>query len=151
MICTVSSPQDEGRQFSEELREAGLQVELVEDDQAPAQLEWASLLLVGADTVFRCGTVSNKAGTRALAEAAAEVTVPTVVACEVIKLAPWTAADADLEGAGQFDLTPPTLIDHLVTEEGAYPTEGSAPSPTERPSLQEGYDRCAAVARSEAT
>jgi predicted RNase H-like nuclease len=30
------------------------------------------LLLVGADTVFRCGTVSNKAGTRALAEAAGE-------------------------------------------------------------------------------
>lgn len=139
VICTVSSPQDEGRQFSEELREAGLQVELVEDDQAPAQLEWASLLLVGADTVFRCGTVSNKAGTRALAEAAAEVTVPTVVACEVIKLAPMDAADANLEG-GMFDLTPHELIDHVVTEEGAYPTEEVRALVDRTPFLQEGYD-----------
>src|SRR5215218_11393611 len=57
VICTVSGPQEEGRAFSQELREAGLQVELVEDDEAPRQLEWASLLLVGADTVFRCGTL----------------------------------------------------------------------------------------------
>jgi len=48
VICTVSSPQDEGRAFSEDLRAAGLEVELVEDSKAPRQLEWASILLVGA-------------------------------------------------------------------------------------------------------
>jgi translation initiation factor 2B subunit (eIF-2B alpha/beta/delta family) len=139
VICTVSSPQDEGRPFSDELREAGLEVELVEDDQAPAQLEWASLLLVGADTVFRCGTVSNKAGTRALAEAAAEMHVPTFVACEVIKLAPMDAADAHLED-GMFDLTPPQLIDHVVTEEGAYLSEEVCALVDRTPFLQQGYD-----------
>jgi translation initiation factor 2B subunit (eIF-2B alpha/beta/delta family) len=138
VICTVSSPQDEGRQFSEELREAGLQVELVEDDQAPQQLEWASLLLVGADTVFRCGTVSNKAGTHALAEAAADQGVPTVVACEVIKLAPMDASEADLEH-GLFDLTPPELIEHVVTEEGAYLAEEIRALVDRTPFLQEGY------------
>lgn len=138
VICTVSSPQDEGGPFSEELREAGLQVELVEDDQAPRQLEWASLLLVGADTVFRCGTVSNKAGTRVLAEAAAEEGVPTVVACEVIKLAPMDAADADLEG-GLFDLTPPELVDRVVTEEGAYLAEEIRALVDRTPFLHEGY------------
>jgi ribose 1,5-bisphosphate isomerase len=138
VICTVSSPQEEGRPFSEELREAGLQVDLVEDDQAPLQLEWASLLLVGADTVFGCGQVSNKAGTRMLAEAAAEAGVPTVVACEVIKLAPMDAADADLEG-GLFDLTPPELIDRVVTEEGAYLAEEIRALVDRTPFLQEGY------------
>jgi len=38
VICTVSSPQDEGRAFSEDLRENGLDVELVEDEQAPSRL-----------------------------------------------------------------------------------------------------------------
>jgi translation initiation factor 2B subunit (eIF-2B alpha/beta/delta family) len=139
VICTVSSPQDEGRPFSEELREAGLEVELVEDDQAPGQLQWASLLLVGADTVFRCGTVSNKAGTRVLAEAAAAEGVPTVVACEVIKLAPMDVADANLEG-GIFDLTPPELIDRVVTEEGAHLAEETRALVDRTPFLQEGYD-----------
>jgi translation initiation factor 2B subunit (eIF-2B alpha/beta/delta family) len=139
VICTVSSPQDEGRPFSEELREAGLEVELVEDDQAPQQLEWASLLLVGADTVFRCGTVSNKAGTHALARAAEEQGVPTVVACEVIKIAPMDASDADLED-GLFDLTPPELVDHVVTEEGAYLAEEIRALVDRTPFLQEGYE-----------
>jgi translation initiation factor 2B subunit (eIF-2B alpha/beta/delta family) len=138
VICTVSSPQDEGRPFSEELREAGLEVELVKDDQARQQLEWANLLLVGADTVFRCGTVSNKAGTHDLAEAADAQGVPTVVACEVIKLAPMDASDANLEH-GLFDLTPPALVDHVVTEEGAYPADEIRALVDRTPFLQEGY------------
>ena len=63
VVCTVSSPQEEGRAFAEDLRSCGLDVELVEDSQAPLALEWASVLLVGADTVFRCGTLYNKTGT----------------------------------------------------------------------------------------
>lgn len=138
VICTASSPQDEGRPFADELREAGLEVELVEDDQAPQQLEWASLLLVGADTVFRCGTLSNKAGTHELAEAAADKGVPTIVACEVVKLAPVDAADASLE-EGMFDLTPPELIDSVVTEEGTFPVEEIRALVDRTPFLQEGY------------
>src|SRR5207249_2804478 len=71
VICTVSGPQEEGRMFAHELRKEGLQVELVDDAVAPAQLEWATLLLLGADTVYRYGTLCNKPGTRDLAEAAA--------------------------------------------------------------------------------
>ena len=90
VICTVSSPQEEG-EFAQELREAGLEVELVPDGEAPGKLEWASLLLVGADTVFHDGTLSNQSGTRGLAEAAATAGVPLIVACEVMKLAPLDA------------------------------------------------------------
>jgi translation initiation factor 2B subunit (eIF-2B alpha/beta/delta family) len=137
VICTVSSPQAEGRPFAAELRQAGLEVELVEDDQAPRQLEWASLLLVGADTVFRDGTLSNKAGTRDLAEAAADANVPTIVAGEVIKLAPMNAADANTAAA--HDLTPPELIDSIVTEEGAYLAEEIRALVDRTPFLREGY------------
>ena len=138
VICTLSSPQEEGRAFSEELRAAGLEVELVEDAVAPAQLEWASLLLVGADTVFRCGTLYNKTGTRPLAEAAADEGVPAVVACEVIKLAPIDASDLPLT-AEEFELTPPELIDSIVTEEGAVLPEEVRALVDRTPFLREDY------------
>lgn len=139
VICTVSSPQDEGRAFSEDLRAAGLEVELVEDSKAPRQLEWASILLVGADTVFRCGTVCNKTGTRALAEAAADVGVPALVACEVIKLAPIDVDEAAPLTAEEFELTPPELIDSIVTEEGAFLPEEIRALVDRTPFLREGY------------
>ncbi|MDP8910885.1 MAG: hypothetical protein M3M94_02320, partial [Actinomycetota bacterium] len=121
VVCTVSQPQEEGRAFAENLRSEGLDVVLVADEDAPAQLETAALFLVGADTVYRDGTLCNKIGTHELARAAAEEGVPVVVACEVIKLVPVDAADAPPleEEAELFDLTPAELIDEIVTEEGA--------------------------------
>jgi len=139
VICTVSSPQDEGRVFAADLRAEGLDLDLVEDANAPAELQWASLLLVGADTVFRCGTLCNKAGTRVLAEAAATVSVPTIVACEVIKLAPIEASAVRGLNAEELDLTPPELIDSIVTEEGAYPASEIRALVDRTPFLKEGY------------
>ena len=139
VICTASSPQDEGRAFSEELRAEGLEVELVEDSEAPRQLEWASLLLLGADTVFRDGTLCNKMGTTPLAEAAADKGVPTIVACEVIKLAPVAAANAPQLTAAEFELTPPELIDSIVTEEGTVSPEEIRALVDRTPFLRDGY------------
>jgi ribose 1,5-bisphosphate isomerase len=139
VVCTVSSPQDEGRAFAEDLRSNGLEVELVEDDEAPAQLEWASLLLLGADTVFHDGTLCNKTGTRALAEAAAQQGVPAIVACEVVKLAPIAAADAPALTAPEFELTPAPLIDCVVTEEGTVSPDELGALVDRTPFLREGY------------
>jgi translation initiation factor 2B subunit (eIF-2B alpha/beta/delta family) len=135
VICTASEPHGEGRPFAEELREAGLEVELVEDDDAPQQLEWASLLLLGADTVFRDGTLCNKPGTQRLAEAAAARHVPTIVACEVVKLAPTDAPDSCVE----CELTPAELIDSIVTEEGTHPADEIRALVDRTPFLREGY------------
>jgi ribose 1,5-bisphosphate isomerase len=139
VICTVSSPQEEGRAFSEDLRSCGLDVELVEDSTAPLALEWASVLLVGADTVFRCGSLYNKTGTRALAEAAADEGVPAIVACEVIKLAPIEAHDEPEPIADEFELTPPDLIQCVVTEEGTFIPEEIRALVDRTPFLREGY------------
>jgi ribose 1,5-bisphosphate isomerase len=137
VVCTASAPFEEGRAFAEDLRSTGLEVELVEDEDAERALERASLFLIGADTVFRDGSVVNKVGTRPLAEAAQRLGVRTVVACEVIKLAPIEAPDQiDDE---HFDVTPPELVDEVVTEEGAYASDDVASLVNRTPFLHEGY------------
>jgi translation initiation factor 2B subunit (eIF-2B alpha/beta/delta family) len=142
VICTVSEPVGEGRDFAEDLRGEGLEVDLVEDAEAPAALDDATLLLVGADTVFRDGTLNNKIGTTALAEAAAARKIPTVVACEIIKLAPIEAASAPEPSEAEralFELTPPELLGEIVTEEGATKMDSVGSLVDRTPFLREGY------------
>jgi translation initiation factor 2B subunit (eIF-2B alpha/beta/delta family) len=137
VLCTVSAPFEEGRAFSEDLRSSGLDVELVEDDDAVDALQRCSLVLVGADTVFRDGAVCNKVGTHPLAEEATRVGVRTVVACEVIKLAPIDAPDRiDDE---HFDVTPAVYIEDVVTEEGTFPSDEVRALVDRTPFLAEGY------------
>jgi translation initiation factor 2B subunit (eIF-2B alpha/beta/delta family) len=141
-LCTVSHPHEEGREFAAELRDLGIDARLVEDEDAAGELAEVSVFLVGADTVFHDGTLCNKIGTSRLAGAAAELNVPTVVACEVIKLAPVAAVDAPNmrpEARELFDLTPPDLIDQVVTEEGAFSTDEIAALVDRTPFLREGY------------
>lgn len=142
VICTASEPIGEGRAFADDLRSEGIHVDLVEDDAAPAALAGADLLLVGADTVFHCGTLCNKVGTTALARAAAGHGIPTVVACEVVKLAPIDASEAPEPGPGErdlFELTPPELITEIVTEEGVFRPEEIDALVARTPFLLEGY------------
>jgi translation initiation factor 2B subunit (eIF-2B alpha/beta/delta family) len=141
VTCTVSRPREEGRVFADELREAGLEVELVEDDDAAASLDQVALLLFGADTVFRDGTLCNKFGTLPLARAAREQGVPVAVACEVLKLAPRDSAEArDLAEDGTRDFTPPELIGQVVTEEGIFEPDQIAALIDRTPFLREGYE-----------
>jgi len=142
VLCTVSNPIGEGRGFAEELRREGLVVDLLEDVDAPAALKDAALFLVGADTVFRDGTLCNKIGTTALAEAAAAHGLPTIVASETVKLAPIEAADAPEPSPAErslFELTPPELISEIVTEEGSVTSDGVGSLVDRTPFLREGY------------
>jgi translation initiation factor 2B subunit (eIF-2B alpha/beta/delta family) len=142
VVCTVSAPNEEGRAFSEELAAAGLSIELVDDDVAATALRDCSLLLLGADTVFRDGSVYNKIGTRRLADAAVEIGIPTVVAAEVIKLAPVDAANGpalEAEAKELFDLTPSQDVDEVVTEEGTFGANEIGTLVPRVPFLAEGY------------
>jgi ribose 1,5-bisphosphate isomerase len=141
-ICTVSEPIGEGRAFVEELRAQGLQVDLVEDADGPAALADATLFLIGADTVFLDGTVCNKIGTTKLAEAAKKEEVPTIVACEIVKLAPIDAASGPKPSKAEralFEFTPPELISEIVTEEGSVASDGVGALVDRTPFLREGY------------
>jgi translation initiation factor eIF-2B subunit delta/methylthioribose-1-phosphate isomerase len=136
VVCTVSEPVGEGRGLVEELREEGLTVDLVEDSDGEHAVGTVNLLLVGADTVFRDGSLVNKVGTAGLAKAAKKAGVPVVVACEVIKLAPEDPRDP---GEERFDLTEPGYIDTFVTEEGAYSPSEIASLIDRTPFLRDGY------------
>ena len=141
VICTVSRPREEGRAFADELRDAGNEVELVDDDEAPAALDRISLVLLGADTVYRDGTLGNKVGTYPLAKAAHERGVVVAVALEVLKLSPRDSAEArDLAEDGTRDFTPPALLDQLVTEEGVFEPAEVAALIDRTPFLREGYE-----------
>jgi translation initiation factor 2B subunit (eIF-2B alpha/beta/delta family) len=141
-ICTASEPIGEGRAFADELRAQGLNVELVEDADAPEALADATLFLIGADTVFRDGTLCNKIGTTRLAEAAQKEGKPTVVACEIVKLAPIDAASAPEPSMAErslFEHTPPELISEIVTEEGSVTSDSVGALVDRTPFLREGY------------
>lgn len=142
VICTVSEPIGEGRAFTDGLRAEGLDVELVADEDAPAAIADATVLLFGADTVFRDGTLCNKVGTTTLAQAAAEHGKPVIVAAEIFKLAPMDGAEAPEPSAAErelFELTPPDLITLFVTEEGESPPADIGHLVDRTPFLREGY------------
>ena len=73
--------------------------------------------MLGADTVFRDGSLANKTGTSDIAKAANDAGVPVIVAFETFKLAPFDPGD---EEETARDLTPADRIDRYVTEEGAF-------------------------------
>jgi len=138
LCCTVSAPFEEGRRLAEELRGEGLAAELVDDGDVLDALASASLVLVGADTVYEDGSCKNKIGTRPLAEAAQGLGVPVVVACEVLKFAPIQAPEAADE-PDLRDVTPAELVDRIVTEEGTLPPEEATLLIDRTPFLREGY------------
>jgi ribose 1,5-bisphosphate isomerase len=137
VVCTVSDPVGEGRAFSEELAAAELTTELVADEDAKHALRTVDMLLLGADTVFRDGSLVNKIKTHGLAKAAKKAGVPVVVACEVLKLAPVDPYEPDEE---RVDLTPPDLIERYVTEEGSFAPDEIATLVDRTPFLREGYE-----------
>ena len=139
VICTVSRPLEEGRAFADELAEHELEVELVEDEDSPRRAAGASLVLVGADTIFRDGTLANRRGTRAIAESAVAAGVPVVVASESIKLAPFDPPGEPMDPSGS-ELIPPELITEFATEEGPFTPDEVAMLVDRTPFLQAGYE-----------
>jgi translation initiation factor 2B subunit (eIF-2B alpha/beta/delta family) len=145
VVCTVSGPQEEGRAFAAGLESEGLTVELVADEDAAHAVATVGRFLVGADCVFRDGSLVNKEGTADLAEAAGEAGVPVVVACETFKLAPFSppgsdGSEWDALADEPFDLTPPERISRYVTDEGVVEPHDIAALVDRTPFLREGYE-----------
>jgi translation initiation factor 2B subunit (eIF-2B alpha/beta/delta family) len=137
VICTISEPGSEGRRLAAQLKASGLEVELIADAESTDAVRESNLLLLGADTVFRDGSLVNKTGTLAIARAAQEAGVPVIVACETFKLAPF---DPEEPVEDMFELIPAALIDRVVTEEGAANTIDVASLVDRTPCLRNGYD-----------
>lgn len=138
LFCTISRPQEEGRALADDLRGQGIDVEVLEDEDVERALESVSLVLVGADTVYEDGSVKNKIGTRRLADTASGLHVPTLVACEMLKLAPIPPPREEDEPELR-DTTPAELVDAIVTEEGPVPPEEVRTLIDRTPFLRDGY------------
>jgi translation initiation factor 2B subunit (eIF-2B alpha/beta/delta family) len=138
VFCTTSAPFEEGLRLAEDLRSEGLHAEVVEGDDLTRALEGTSLVLVGADTVYDEGSVKNKVGTAPLAETARRIGVRTVVACELLKLAPIRPPAVEDEPELR-DTTAPELIDEIVTEEGPVVPEDVRSVIERTPFLRDGY------------
>lgn len=137
LICTVSEPGGEGRRLAADFKAAGINVELISDAEGPDAARESDLVLLGADTVFRDGSLVNKIGTVAIASAAKDAGVLVIVACETFKLAPF---DAEPPSEDTFELVPAAMIDRVVTEEGAANTEDVTALIDRTPCLRQGYD-----------
>jgi translation initiation factor 2B subunit (eIF-2B alpha/beta/delta family) len=108
-----------------------------------------TVVLIGADTVFRDGAICNKVGTTPIAKAAQAAGIPTVVAAEIVKLVPVPGAQApDLADFERelFELVSADLLTEIVTEEGAFPAEEVGVLVDRVPFLREGYELVAPLA-----
>ena len=68
--------------------------------------------------------------------------VPTIVACEIVKLAPIEAASAPEQSEAEktlFELTSPELLSEIVTEEGCHTPDEIAALVDRTPFLRDGY------------
>jgi len=111
-----SRPGGEGLRLAEALRHLGLAVRLVPDREGPQALLGADLLLIGADAVYRDGTVVHKVGTRRLASAAFAAKVPVVVVAGRSK---WVDRPPPRRPPpGPFDLTPARWVREYWTDSG---------------------------------
>jgi len=140
VFCTESRPGFEGRALAARLAAAGVLVTLVVDAAAPALLSQCDLLLMGADTVCAAGLV-HTVGTLGLALAARFHGVSTYALATGEKLLPRACGDQPpvperdpdevLPDAPPgvtplnfyYDLTPHSLLDGIITEEGPLPAK----------------------------
>ena len=127
----------EGHRLGDGLRAArwlaarGLDVTVVPDGALPTAVREGTLVIVGADQVLADGSVVNRCSTYSLALAAKHRLARFLVACQRIKLC--GNAEANIEEqqnlfgklpegvtarAPLFDVTPPDLIDFILTESG---------------------------------
>lgn len=107
-----SLPGGEGTDTVAALQEAGVDARLVEDGTPPR-----GTVLLGADAVLPDGTVWNKVGSRAMAEAASgAVWVAGATAKITWHDTSWLEAHAEPQAG--FEAVPPASVDGYITEEG---------------------------------
>jgi translation initiation factor 2B subunit (eIF-2B alpha/beta/delta family) len=119
VFATESYPGMEGKQLAKDLIALGIPVRLVADSVVYSIIPRANLVLVGADSVLKDGSLIHKTGTGAIAIAAKKYGIPFCSACETAK---FSAQDFLGEHPtipqGLFDLTPAESVSNYITEDG---------------------------------
>jgi translation initiation factor eIF-2B subunit delta len=126
-------PLGDGARAARALAQRGAHPTLVPDGGLPNLVEEADAVLIGADQVLADGAVVNRASSFAIALAAHHFNVPFFVVCQRIKITGVEKSAVSMEEYGRapenlprlvafkaplFDITPPTLVSEIVTEQG---------------------------------
>ena len=109
VLCSRSEPEGEGARTAQALRARGIDAEVVDDADALGLVSSADAVVTGADAVTP-GSVINKAGTRALAEAARRAAVPCIVLAGELKL-----VGAELPAVAPFERVPLGLVEAVAS------------------------------------
>ncbi|NHJ05866.1 MAG: hypothetical protein EAX90_13650, partial [Candidatus Heimdallarchaeota archaeon] len=131
-----SRPLFEGRQTAEKLAEAGYNITLVVDAAAGIIAEKIDAIFVGADTVFKDGSIINKIGSFLLALTANYYKIPFIVGASTNKISKypsknywkyiqekppeeiWKKKIENIDSYNiYFDFVPSELITKIITEE----------------------------------
>ncbi len=134
VITSQSHPGEEGIGLATTLAQCDIGVVLVSDAACGLFVRDSDAVLIGADSVSASAGVVNKIGTFPLALAAREAHVPVYVLSETLKIAAseWEPTFEEMEAREllptpvpgvtvrntYFDLTPHSLITHIITEQG---------------------------------
>ena len=119
VYATESYPGMEGKQFAKDLIALGVPVTLIADSAVPSVISNVRLVLVGADSVLRDGSLVHKTRTREIGIAARKYGVPLYSSCETEKFSIQDFLGERPEiSPTLFDVTPPELVSNYMTEEG---------------------------------
>lgn len=118
VYATESYPGMEGKQLAKELIRLGVPVTLIADSAVGSILHGVSLVLVGADSVLKDGSLIHKVGTRDIGTAAGKDGIPLYSSCETVKFSTQDFLGERPETSSLFDITPPEIVSSYITEEG---------------------------------
>jgi translation initiation factor 2B subunit (eIF-2B alpha/beta/delta family) len=117
IVCGRSLPGGEGERMRDEVRDAGMIAELVDDALLTTYLAASAVVVVGADAIS-ARDFTNKAGTFGLAAAASFTATPVYVIASRDK-AQAAALRSRLALPRHFERTPVELVTMFLTETGA--------------------------------
>ena len=103
-------------ELARRLSEGGIEAELVPGDMVSQAVQSAEVVLLGCSALLADGSVIAPRGSSAVARAASDRSVPVQVLADTLKLAPWLPRRASEDQT--WEVTPPTLIEHVATEDG---------------------------------
>jgi len=119
VYATESYPGMEGKELAKELVAVGVPVKLIPDSSVDSIISKVDLVLVGADSVLRDGTLVHKIGTNSIAVAARKSRIPFHSACETTKfnVREFLGETPDF-AKNLFDTTPGEYVSGFTTEIG---------------------------------
>jgi len=119
VFATESYPGMEGKQLAKDLITLGIPVRLVADSVIHSIIPGANLVLVGADSVLKDGSLIHKTGTGNIAITAKKYGIPFCSSCETAKFSARNfLGERPTFPADVFDLTPARFVSNYITQDG---------------------------------